>query len=794
MSPSNVADTRGPCPTRDVLSAFQNGALPTEELEAVGMHLNNCPTCESLMHAVAASADPLVLSLRDLAGSAPTPDEQRLRDEMRTLEQELDEVLPGAANGQAALPMPSRLGEYQLLEKVGEGGMGAVYRALHMRLNKVVALKVVRDGRGAQRLARFGREMRASGMLRHPNIVEATDAGEEQGVHFLVLEYVDGIDLARLAKRIGPLPIAAACEMARQAALGLQHAHEHGLVHRDVKPSNLLLGGDGQVKLADLGLVSARRDEQDSLSTTSDCVVGSLDYLAPEQADDPHGADARADLYALGCTLYHLLSGQPPFAVDTGRTALQKLKAHAVTPAPALAGLRPDVPAPLARIVHKLLAKRPCDRFANAADVAAALQPFAAGADLRRLAHGEEPTVRIEPPRRRRRHRGPVLVGGVLAAAAVLAGIVLYLLTDNGVLEILSDDPDVQVRVEQLGKTIVLLDAKTNKETRLGTGAYQLKLLAGGDDLEMKPGVVVLKRGRKEIVTIKRVGGGLARPLGAKWPALEPAWVKKVGSLTPDEQAAEIVAELKRRNPGFAPGQVQTTVDDGELRGITLIGAAKLIDLSPVRAAPHLRSLVVFEDEELADITPLAGLKLTYLALVNTRITDLSPLKGMQIDFLILSRCVLLKDIDPLLGMPLATLDLSSTAVTDLTPLASTVLRNFSCADSKVKDLRPLAKLKSLEGLNCSSTGVSDLEPLADLPVRHLECHRTLVKDLSPLKKLPLRILNIEGTRVTDFAPLRELPLEELTCDLNPQRDRDVLGAIRGLKKINGQPASKLLR
>jgi serine/threonine protein kinase len=210
------------------------------------------------------------------------------------------------------------LGSYVLLEKLGEGGMGAVFKARNWKLGRTVALKLIRKERlsNPDTVRRFQREVRAAAALDHPNVVRAHDADEVGGTHLLVMEYVEGTDLARLVKQRGALPVGQACDYVRQAALGLQHAHERGLVHRDIKPANLMLTPAGVVKLMDLGLARLDRADGAELSSTmtmEGCVVGTPDYVAPEQTLDSHAVDIRADLYTLGCTLYHLLTGRVPF-------------------------------------------------------------------------------------------------------------------------------------------------------------------------------------------------------------------------------------------------------------------------------------------------------------------------------------------------------------------------------------------------------------------------------------------------------------------------------------------------
>jgi len=224
------------------------------------------------------------------------------------------------------------IGHYKLLAKLGQGGMGAVYTALHTKLDKVVALKVLpaEKLRDEHAVARFEREMKAVGRLTHNNIVVAHDAGEADDKHYLVMEHVAGTDVGHLARRIGKLPVAEACEIIGQAAEGLQHAYENNLVHRDIKPSNLMLANDGTVKLLDLGL--ARLESQERMSdelTSTGQLMGTMDYMSPEQAVDTHAVDIRADIYSLGATFYKLLAGRAPFFGEEYDTLGKRLVAIA---------------------------------------------------------------------------------------------------------------------------------------------------------------------------------------------------------------------------------------------------------------------------------------------------------------------------------------------------------------------------------------------------------------------------------------------------------------------------------
>ena len=281
------------------------------------------------------------------------------------------------------------LGPYVLLDLLGEGGMGRVYKARHRLMNRVVALKVIRADLlavGEARL-RFLREIEAAARVWHPNLVTALDAVAIGDSYALVMEFVEGTTLAKTIQTRGVPPIRHACDWVRQAALGLHHAHERGLIHRDVKPSNLLLTDqDRLVKVMDLGLARLdlleERPPEDEPLTASGVVIGTPDYMAPEQALSPRSVDARSDVYSLGCTLYHLLTGRPPFP---GGSLMQKLLWHQNDEPADPARLRPSLPAGLVQVLMKMLAKSPDGRHATAAEAAADLEFFCSAAGFKSI-------------------------------------------------------------------------------------------------------------------------------------------------------------------------------------------------------------------------------------------------------------------------------------------------------------------------------------------------------------------------------------------------------------------------
>jgi serine/threonine protein kinase len=307
-----------------------------------------------------------------LAATCRTPEPTPAREQVARAGMRAGPALPG----------------YEMLGRLGRGGMALVYKARDLRRQRIVAIKVSDPGlaEDSEVAARFHQEQALAVRLTHPNLVAAYDAGEVEGLPYLVLEFIEGHDLAWLLRQRGPWPAAEACEVVRQAALGLHHLHEQGLVHRDVKPANLMLTPSGQVKLLDLGVARLLHvpTPGGQLTSHGQC-LGTFDYMAPEQCHDCHAVDGRTDIYALGCTLYELLAGQPPFAGAAYESVFLKMKAHVEEPVPPIRERRPDVPERLAAVLERMLAKDRTGRFPSAARVASALRPFAAGAELAAL-------------------------------------------------------------------------------------------------------------------------------------------------------------------------------------------------------------------------------------------------------------------------------------------------------------------------------------------------------------------------------------------------------------------------
>ena len=334
------------CPDPSELRAYFSGNVSDDTRSAIDTHLTRCKRCEDTIEAL----------------------EQA---ELDRLHESPDRPIKGR-----------RLRQYELLEEIGRGGMGMVYRAKHERLDREDAVKILPESsmKRTDLVERFHREIRAVGKLKHPNIVTAYDADEVDGIHFLAMELIDGPDLRSLVARIGRLSVPDACELTRQSATALRAAHQQGLVHRDVKPSNLLLSETGAIKLLDLGLALLIHDQPGNV-THQGQVMGTLDFMAPEQATESHAVDGRADIYSLGCTLYYLLTGHAPYESATGPH--RKLMAHASAAIPNVANHRGDVSADLAKLVSQMMAKDPNlrpsldDIVARLSNVASPANPLA---------------------------------------------------------------------------------------------------------------------------------------------------------------------------------------------------------------------------------------------------------------------------------------------------------------------------------------------------------------------------------------------------------------------------------
>jgi serine/threonine protein kinase/Leucine-rich repeat (LRR) protein len=731
------------------------------------------------------------------------------------------------------------LGSYLLLERLGEGGMGTVFKARHQLMKRLVAIKLIRKDRlaDAEAVLRFYREIRAAAQLAHPNIVMAHDAAQVGDTHLLVMEYVEGTDLARLVKKGGPLPVARACQYVRQAALGLQHAHERGLVHRDVKPANLLLspspplrtphppaplshsgergeperfppprpwvgegpGGEGigTVKILDLGLARlTQAGEQTAADLTHEgAVMGTPDFIAPEQAEESHTVDIRADIYSLGCTLYFLLTGQVPFP---GGTLVQKLMKHQrAEPAPVTA-LRPEVPPGLAAVLARMMAKRPEQRYQTPAETAAALEPFCGTLPPTAIpiTPVTEPTLRVPlaipvaespvstalaapvlpaaaalaqgrdtpPPglleslpslcsargsRPGPGRRRPLLLAGVatLAVAGLLLSLFVFRVrTKAGTVVVEVDQPGAEVLVDGGKIKLTAPGDKEPVEIEVDEGKHELKVTKGGFQTATR--ALTLKAGERPLVRVH------LEPLPD--PAAAKAGLEK--GTDPDRAAAEWAFGIGVSGNGI----------DVELAGGKVLRVLKLADLPRERFS--IRAIDLWGNARTTDdgLARLAGLKsLEDLGINGAGITDaglrhLASCPGLKRLDLTGTRVsdAGLKHLNPVNSLEVLGLGWSRLTDAGLQDLAKNHprLKVLIVNDTKITDtgLESLAALKDLVGLDVSETAVTSagLRRLAGLTaLESLSLQGTAVgneglKHLRDLKAL--RDLRLGRTRVTD--------------------------------------------
>jgi serine/threonine protein kinase len=487
-------------PTDSVLNDFLLGKLPDPEAAEVESHLAECPECQQ--RAAASRVGDTLVEL--LAAAGTKADAERGAAPPLTLSGgetpslfAATQAWTGSASPDEATPAAlAAHPKYRVVRRLGVGGMGSVWLAEHAVMNRPVAVKVIRPELLARPGAagRFLREVRAAAKLHHPNIVTAYDAEQVGDSCLLVMEYVDGETLGERVKA-GPLPVEEACRAARDAARGLAHAHAAGLVHSDVKPHNLIRAADGTVKVLDFGLASVVAGDAavraaDGL-TGAGIVAGTPDYIAPEQIADPHAADARADIYGLGCTLYHLLAGRVSFPKGT---VAEKLAAQErQMPAPI-----PDLPPDLAAILAKMMAKRPEDRYQSAEEVVAALEQFC---EAWRAGSASPP---------RPGWRRWLVAAGLLFAlfAMAAAGVVFKIHRGNQEITIQTDDPDIEVVMKRNGELVRIIDRKSGQVWEYDALMNQIGLADTPDGLTLtlpEGGSVVMKRNGKDVFTVARV-------------------------------------------------------------------------------------------------------------------------------------------------------------------------------------------------------------------------------------------------------------------------------------------------
>jgi hypothetical protein len=677
-----------------------------------------------------------------------------------------------------------RLDHYEVIEVVGRGGTGVVLRARDTKLSRVVALKVLAAPLAASGTARqrFAREARAAAAVRDDHVVAIHAVRDDALLPYLVMEFIDGCNLEALLRKGGPPEIKEVLRIGTQVASGLAAAHRLGLVHRDVKPANMLLeNGVQRVKLTDFGLARAA---DDASLTQSGYIAGTPMYMSPEQANG-EPIDPRSDLFGLGSVLYEMCTGRPAFRSPTTAAVIRRVCDEAPRP---IREVNPDVPEPLCRLIERLHAKRPADRPASAQEVADLLAGLLADLNGGRSRWPSEAgqargPARPAGPTRRRWLWATALVLlaglGVGEATGVTAvcGTVIRLFSPEGTLVVEVEDPGMSVAVD--GADVVITGAGA-KEIRLRPGRYKVEA--------SKDGKVV----RQELVTVTRNGRQVVR-ISQEAPAVTAAeaWEKSVAALPVEKQVEAVERRLRELNPEFR-GKVEGSIRDGKVWWLGFL-SDRVTDLSPVRALQGLESLdcggTAPRKGRLSDLTPLRGLRLQRLKCEESQVSELEPLRGMPLELL---HCggTRVNSLSPLEGMQLVSLTIQQTPVSDLNPLRGMPLKCLDLYEvGGVADLLPLNGMP-LEYLNATGAAVIDLAPVTSLKsLQVLLLDGTRITTLEPLRPLRLERISLLRTAVADLTPIEGMPLKQLRLDYRPDWEKFVR-SFKGLEFINDKPVA----
>lgn len=841
-------------PSKTDLSAFLLGKLPTAACDEVASHLDVCPSCQETIRGLDSVSDSLVTGLRTAPPPAENdPKYQRAVEKAASLPSQASS--PAASSSATrpapvsldqftgslvecglmledeirefinALPADKRphdseafakdlvkagkltrfqalnlcqgkaknlvMGEYIVLDKIGAGGMGQVFKAQHRRMKRIVAIKVLPPSsmKTPDAVQRFQRETQAAARLMHPNIVTAFDAGQSGGLHFLVMEFVDGQDLSSLMKQ-GPLSLDKALDYILQAGRGLAFAHGKGIVHRDIKPGNLLLDKEGVVKILDMGL--ARIDEleaPDHQLTNTGAVMGTIDYMAPEQALDTHLADARSDIYSLGCALYRLLTGQSTYA---GKTVVEKILAHRELPVPRLHAARPDISPALDNILARMLAKKPADRYQTMNDAIADLEAFrthgTAGSaatpapipnqpvpvslpqpvPIPQLAPVPMPAplpfqppmaspmpmspqtvpmaapspaanFRIQqnrPPRTKSQplSRRPVVLGliglGMLGVIGIAAGIIFKLPTKDGTLVVEVNEPDAEVQVLNEQNEVIVTRPGGKGKVTIGVDPGKHRLRVEKDGFRLLSQDFEIVTGKETSIKATLIPIEKPQPPAVGTAELPVAPSPPLVKPTPTPIATS--------NPPISPTPVPAVPTTSRQVVPTLIQPmpADIVAFANARAKLSPQEQLKATQKKLQELNGGKSIEIrspriengqiVELQLQSDDLTDISPLYGLKLHKLKLPSCKNLPgDLTALQGMPLEELDVNR-----------------------------CWKLESLHGIEGA--------PLVKLICQ--DCPN-LADDLSALRGMPLVDLNLQFCgKITNLRGIEDAPLEKLNC------------------------------
>jgi serine/threonine-protein kinase len=610
------------------------------------------------------------------------------------------------------------LGDYEVGEVLGRGGMGTVYRGRQISLDRPVAVKVLLTEYATDQkyVGRFLREARTAAQLNHPNIVHIIDAGVCGTLYFIVMEYVDGQSLGTVLREKGRLTEEEALRWIRQAAEGLAFAHGAGIVHRDVKPDNILLTREGTAKVGDLGLAKSKPAESALTLTVSSGAMGTPWYIAPEQVRGGRDVDARADIYALGVSLYHLLSGSLPFE---GRNPVVVMAQHLLEAMPPLRSVAPHLPRGILDLVDLMTAKKPEERIQTMSEVVDVIGEVIANPNaLVRVASGSIASRRVA----RRRRRLALAIG--IPVLVVLVAAVFW-----------PKPGPITEETRRAGAIPQKVSAPQSRRTEdVGAGSQKQPYEYWKRVLEKTEILKAMERNRRTLqqnpdgtlnlnlfqLSIKDITPLAGMPL--KRLDLSGARIEDLTPLKgmPLEWLCLIGASIAHKD--FSPLKGERAVTPVKLKSLNIAGCG-VKDLSSLEGLPLIE--LNLQSDPVRDLTPLKGMKLENLNLANCRdIADLSPLKGMPLTTLNFANAYGVKDLAPLQGMPLKKLVLTASRVRDLSPLEGTKLEDLDLLGStELVDIRALkgVPLKRLCLTGCDklrdANGVAELAGLESLVI-----------------------------------------------------------------------------
>jgi len=549
---------------------------------------------------------------------------------------------------------------YKLLKKLGEGGMGAVYLAEDLQGKRQVAVKILPRQHSDNRelVKRFQREAEAAVRLKHPNIVQGYASGEDLGYHFYVMEYCKGQPLDALLKKQGPLPVDRAARIVLQTALGLKSAHDHGVIHRDIKPANIILAEEGEAKILDLGLSKNLVEGEKSFRTQTGAIMGTPHYISPEQAQGEKSIDGRTDLYSLGGTFYHLITGKTPF---DGASALEIMSKHVTGQLPNPQELREGIPDAVVAVIARMMAKDPADRYASCAELIADLKELSNGGAPKTLILDARKTT-IAPIQRRlaaritRRSvaprpqaRAPKIAAVVTGASALLAG---GLWVASGFVP--------PVAPARPGPVSVSAVSDETARELLRTVMARLKKL--NPEFSGKERSSVIEHG--EVVELNLISTGLT-----------------------DLSPLQSLRHLKRLEACGRWDETQRVAEPGQIK-----------DLSPLADLP-LVALGLQNNPSIFDLSPLRKMKLAKLNLGSTGVSEIRNLSGMPLQELRIY-WTQVSDLSPLKSAPLRVIEAEHSQVSDLTPLGTLPLVEATFKDSPIRDYTVLGGIQTLKTIN----------------------------------------------------------------------------------------------